>query len=395
MSLIERKIMTVLRQAMKSPEVIVITGMRRVGKTSLMKMLFNELKSTNKLFLDFENILDRRIFEETDYNRIINGLKAAGLGDEKNAYVFIDELQNYPASVSGIKYLYDHYNIKFIVTGSSSFYLRNLFPDSLSGRKSIFELFPLDFEEFLKFKGINATFEPLLSKKSRNKNKTRHQKLAPFVDEYLEWGGFPQLSLTDDTSYKKRLIADIFSSYYQKDTVQLSDFRNMNAFRDLLMLLIQRTGSKLDISKLASDVGISRDTVYSYLSFLEATYMITLVKPYSQNPGREISGASKVYFCDNAILTVFGKVSLGNLFENAVFCHFRSKGKVNYYQKRTGHEIDFILSEKKVAVEVKTRWNEIDYNKVNQAASLLKLKESYLVTLEYHEEEHCIPFNVL
>jgi len=395
MSLIERKISGRLREVMHTSEIVVLTGMRRVGKTTVLKMLYQEIPGKNKVFLDFENLLDRKIFEETDFNRIVTGLKEAGLKNEKGAYVFIDEIQNFPQSVHALKYLYDHYSIKFFVTGSSSFYLKNLFPESLAGRKTIFELFPLDFQEFLRFKEVSVPFETFFKQKAENKNIIRHEKLSGYVSEYIEWGGFPQVVLASDISHKKRLISDIFSSYYQKDILQLSDFKNLNAFRDLLMLLIQRTGSKLDISKLASETGISRDTVYSYLSFLEATYMISLIRPFSGNADREVSGSRKLYFCDNGILSVFGKLSEGSMFENAVFCQLRNFEKINYYQKRSGIEIDFILPGQEIAIEVKSRWNDIDFNKISRVSSEIKLKESYLLTRQFNGHKMCIPFEML
>jgi uncharacterized protein len=394
MNLYERKILIPLRKAMKSHEIIVLTGMRRVGKTSVLEILFNEIPD-NKVFLDFENWLDRKIFEVKDYNRIIDGLKESGIKEVKGACVFIDELQNYPEAVKAMKYLYDHYHIRFVVTGSSSFYLKNLFPESLAGRKIIFELFPLDFEEFLTFKNQETKFETAFDKKSAKKTVIRHEKLNTYVQEYLEWGGFPQIVLAKNKEHKKRIIGDIFSSYYQKDIIQLSDFKNLNAFRDLLLLLIQRTGSKLDITKLASETGISRDTVYSYLYFLEATYMITLVKPFSLNPDREVSGARKVFFCDNGILNVFGKLSQGSEFENAVFCQLRKYRPINYYQKRTGQEIDFILPDHNTAIEVKLRGSSVDYRKALACATQLKIKNTFIVTHEYSNEKWCIPFNML
>jgi predicted AAA+ superfamily ATPase len=395
MNYIERKITNKLRDAMKRPEIIVLTGMRRVGKTTVLRMLYNEIEGDNKIFLDFENLLDRRLFDVTDYNQIIQGFKAAGLRSEHDAYVFIDEIQNYPDSVKPLKYLHDHYSIKFVITGSSSFYLKNLFPESLAGRKLIYEMYPLDFEEFLLFKNVQVHFEPLFDQKAVKKNIFLHEKLANFVSEYIEWGGFPQVALESETEYKKRVIADIFSSYYQKDILQLSDFRNMNAFRDLLMLLIPRTGSKLEISKLASETGISRDTVYSYLSFLQATYMISLIKPFSNNIDKEISGSRKLYFCDNGILSVFGKLSEGSLLENAVFNQLKNFEKVNYFQKRNGHEIDFILPETETALEVKTRWNEIDFNKAYKTAEGLGLMKTYMISLNYNAHSNCIPFEML
>jgi len=148
----QRKIIKYINSQLETREVIAVTGMRRVGKTTLLQMIYEKIETDNKVFLDMENILEQKIFEENDFNNIWANLKPYGITNMKKAYIFIDEIQLKPEIVRAIKYLYDHYEVKFIVTGSSSFYLKNLFPESLAGRKVTFELFPLDFEEFLIFK---------------------------------------------------------------------------------------------------------------------------------------------------------------------------------------------------------------------------------------------------
>jgi len=175
------------------------------------------------------------------------------------------------------------------------------------------------------------------------------------------------------------------------DVRRMADFRQMNAFRDLLLLLMQRVGSKLGISKLASEIGISRETVYSYLSFLEGTYFIFLLSPFSRNVDREVSGTKKVYFCDNGILNLFGKVSDGSMLENAVFHNIRKYGKIHYYQKRSGAEIDFILPEKKTALEVKLRGSEKDYMKLKKLSQSLALEEYYIISQNFSSDTGVIP----
>ena len=105
-------------------------------------------------------------------------------------------------------------------------------------------------------------------------NSPHHEKVMKFFEEYLAFGGFPQVVLADDESKKKLFLKDIFTSYFEMDVRKMADFRQMSAFRDMLLLLMQRVGSKLEISKLSSEIGVSRETVYSYLSFLEGSYFI-------------------------------------------------------------------------------------------------------------------------
>ncbi len=277
----QRKLLKTLKKQLFSKEIIVLTGMRRVGKTTLYRMIFDEIKSDNKVFLDMENPLEQRIFEEEDFNNILSNFKEYGINQKSKAYVFLDEIQAMPKAIKAIKYLYDHYDIKFFLTGSSSFYLKNLFPESLSGRKFIFELFPLDFEEFLVFKVQKKNFYQNFSDKDKKKNFIVFEKTKKLYDEYIEYGGFPAVVLEEEKENKKLKLNDIFKSYFEKDVKSLADFKEINIFRDLILLLMQRVGSKVEISKLASELGVSRETIYSYLSFLEGTYFFSFISPFS------------------------------------------------------------------------------------------------------------------
>jgi predicted AAA+ superfamily ATPase len=372
-------------------EIVVVTGMRRTGKTTLLRMIYQKIESSNKVFLDMENVLEQRIFEETDFNNIWANLRPFGVSPNKKAYVFIDEVQARPAIIMAIKYLYDHYDVKFFLTGSSSFYLKNLFPESLAGRKATFELFPLDFREFLIFKGREVSDVAGIDEMISGKNRVRYEKQIKLFEEYLTFGGFPQVVLDDSEEEKCVHLKDIFSSYFEKDVRALADFRNRTAFRDLLFLLMQRVGSKVEAAKLASEVGIARPTVLSYLAFLEGTYFVFLVEPFSPNRDREISGARKLYFCDNGFLSQFGRVSEGTLLENAVYLNLRKYGAVRYYQKRTGPEIDFVIPDLSLAVEVKKRGSEGDRARLDKLAAAIGLSARYVVSQEYAEGPRILP----
>ena len=372
-------------------EIVVVTGMRRTGKTTLLRMIYEKIGSSNKVFLDMENVLEQRIFEETDFNNVWANLKPYGLTNKERAHIFIDEVQARPGVVMAIKYLHDHYDAKFFLTGSSSFYLKNLFPESLAGRKVAFELMPLDFREFLVFKGREAPEGNGFGEAESRKNAVRHETRVKLFDEYLAFGGFPQVVLAEREEDKRLHLNDIFSSYFEKDVRALADFRNRTAFRDLLLLLMQRTGSKVEVAKLASEVGVVRPTILSYLAFLEGTYFIFLVEPFSRNRDREVSGARKVYFCDNGFLSQFGRVSEGSLLENAVYLNLRKHGAVRYYQKRTGPEIDFVIPDKGLAVEVKSRGNDRDMARLDKLAEAMGLAERYIVSREYLDGRGIIP----
>ena len=227
-----RPIFQRLESELATREVTVITGMRRVGKTTALTHLYNLVNSPNKALLDLENPLHRKVFEEIDYDAVWNNLRPFGLTRETKAYLFLDEVQNLPEISRVVKYLYDHGDIKFVLTGSSSYYLRNLFPESLAGRKIIFDIFPLTFAEFLVFKKTNRETGELFAQKAREKNEIIREQLVPYYNEFMEFGGFPSVVLESDLARKKVLLSEIFTSYFEKDAKNLADFRDMSKLRD-------------------------------------------------------------------------------------------------------------------------------------------------------------------
>ncbi len=388
--LFNRKILKPLIKQLDKPEIVVLTGMRRVGKTTLLSMLYEKIESDNKVFLDITNPIHQMVFEENNYDNIWANLKEYDITQKEKAYIFLDEIQQKPDIVNVIKYFYDHFKVKFFLTGSSSFYFKNLFPESLAGRKVIFEIFPLDFEEFLIFKKQKRTFYEDFRLKEKNKNKISYEKYKKFYDEYRFYGGFPQVVIEEDVNRKRQWIEDIFKSYFEIDVRTLADFKLINIFRDLIFLLLKRTGSKIEIDKLSSELAVSRPTIYSYISFLQGTYFIYLIPPFTKNIDREVSGTKKIYICDNGIINHFSSINSGTLLENSVFLNLKKYGEIKYYQKRKGPEIDFIIEKSSAGFEVKETTSVKEYEKLKRTATKLKLNEFYMIANNFNIEKGII-----
>src|SRR6266567_1680860 len=203
---ITRDILPGLEEELHKKEATVITDMRRVGKTTLLTYLFDKVTSENKYIFDLENPLHRHVFEEENYDNIWNNLAQYNITNKEKTYLFIDEIQNLPEISTVIKYLYDHFDIKFVLTGSSSYYLKNLFPESLSGRKIVFEVYPLTFTEFLRFKGKEKQQAVGFKEKIEKKNKISYEQYKAYYNEYLEFGGFPLVVLEDSQERKRTLL---------------------------------------------------------------------------------------------------------------------------------------------------------------------------------------------
>lgn len=376
--LLERKLFKHLQPYIHSKEALIITGMRRTGKTSLLRFLYDRIPSKNKLFLDLENPLNQKYFEEANYDKIKSSLEFLGLDFSRKPLLFLDEIQLVKSLPRIMKYLIDHYRVKFFLTGSASFYLKNLFTESLAGRKYIFELFPLDFEEFLLFKKSKL----ILPDKPGKISRPIFDAVSVLYDEYLYFGGFPEVVLKKTLKEKKKSLEDIFTSYFQMEVLRFGDYRRNEVVRDLMILLLQRAGSKLDVQKMASELGVSRLTLNEYISFLEGTYFIARIRPFSRNKDLELRKMPKVYVCDSGLANNLTKIGEGSLFENNVFQNLRIKGGVHYYQKKSGVEIDFIVN-KETAIEVKTSAAENDLKRLKKISSEIGLKKFKIITRSF------------
>ena len=379
-----------LLQQLNHKNALVITGMRQVGKTTLMKQIYEEVNNP-KLWFDFDNPLDLLYFENTDYDAIYSELSKEAGGSEQKLFVFIDEIQNYPQITKIIKYHIDKFNVKYIVTGSSNYYLKNLFPESLSGRKFLFILNPMSFKEYLYFK--DKIEEP-----DQNSNPAEIKPDSTLISfkkyeteylDFLQYGGFPEVVVTKDANTKNMILRNIFASFFEKDIRILSDIKDIRELRDLILLLVPRIGNMLDVTKISSELGINRPKIYSYLELLQGVFFLKLIPKFSASIDKSIAGGRKVYFNDTGLLNTIGKVNDAQLFENAVAVQLSEYGNLSFYNKRNSSEIDFILNNE-TAFEVKLNATEKDLNKLKKICESIGIKKYFLVSKNFTKADYTI-----
>lgn len=379
MTTINRSIFPALKEALSDERVVVITGMRRVGKTTSLRWLLDQVPSPNKIFLDLERLDLRAVFQEPNYEVILNYLRNQGLDPNQPMYVALDEIQYAPNVPSAVKYLHDHYGVKFLLTGSSSYYLKNFFSESMSGRKVVFEMFPLGFGEFLEFRGV--PYRRRYTLKDMLFDPFGFERLKDYYNEFIAFGGLPGVVLESRPDVKREILQDIFSSYINIDVRTMADFRKVGELRQLLRVLAMRMGNKLSYTKLSQIVGISRPTLTEYLDFLEMTYMICQLPAYA-GPDRAAVLGRKLYFRDNGIASILAHPGEGALFENAVFNQLRGYGDLAYLAKGNEYEIDFILTTPNTpAVGLKVKYHPIvnDARKLDRIAKSIDLSNAWLV----------------
>jgi len=359
-------------------QVTVITGMRRVGKSTAVRYILQQLNLANSIYLDCERVEIRILFNGDNYEDIKAQLEIMGLDFSVPVLIALDEIQLVENLPSVIKYLYDTYSVKFIATGSSSYYMKNQFSESLAGRKRIFEMFPLSFEEFLDFKGIAVSQYPKYAWITLNK--AWYNKFKDYYAEYIRFGGFPEVVLENSPRDKVELLKDIINSYIELDVKLLADYSISEDLYKLVKVLASRSGNKVDYTKISSVTGINRQKVSAYMQLLEYTYFIYQITPFTKNIDKEISQQTKLYFADTGILNVLAgdQLSSGQVFENTIAAQLKTQGTIQYYQKKTGQEIDFIFNGD-TALEVKETPVQKDKYTLEQRANGLDLEKYFLL----------------
>jgi len=348
------------------PEILILSGARQVGKTSILYQLIHWLISRDHVRPEdiyFFNLdlagISEFLEDQGGFLRFLNA------GKEEGIFVFVDEVQHLPKPGVFIKAVQDlRLPIKFVLTGSSSLDIRARTHEPLTGRKQVFHVEPLSFSEYIKTVPDLSSLPPLNS-----------ENYGPYIDAlndalriYGVYGGYPALVLTDDPDKKILRISEIFSSYLEKDIAGFLKVESISSFRKLAALLAAQQGGLVNIQELAATLGLHRDTVTRYLHYLEETFVVKRLRPFFSNPRTELSKMPKVYFGDPGLRNLamgsfshlHSRSDTGKIIEGIVACHvFRSclpSQKVNYWRSKSGGEVDFIVSDVKAvqSIEVKS-----------------------------------------
>ena len=268
-------------------------------------------------------------------------------------YVFIDEIQRLDDAGLFLKGLYDrNLPYKLIVSGSGSVELKEKIHESLAGRKQIFELSTLSFEEYVNYK-TSYRYE----KKLNQFFELEPEKTAVFLEQYLSLGGYPRVVIAEDLTEKRMVIDEIYQSYIMRDIAFLLQVQKLDSYSKLIRVLSAQIGNRVNSNELAKTVGISLPTVSNYLWYGEKTFILRKLTPFFSNPRKEITKSPLYYFYDlgfrNYALGLFGQLSriddFGFLFENMVLNIILDNIKytgatIHYWRTKDGAEVDFVLN---------------------------------------------------
>lgn len=389
--IIKRALFDQLKEHLASKEITLIVGPRQAGKTTLMELLEDDLKKQGKktLFLRLDLDRDRPFFESQE--RLLKRITLE-VG-ESGGYVFIDEIQRKENAGIFLKGLYDmKLPYKLIVSGSGSIELKEKIHESLPGRKRLFELSTLSFEEFVNFK-TEYKYALSLSKGLE----VYPDKALEYLEEYLNFGGYPRVVIAETTEEKRVAIDDIYQSFLEKDMSLLLNIQKTESLTHLVRVLASQIGNLVNVAELSNTLGLSAQTVKQYLWYLEKTYIVRKITPYFKNVRKEITKAPTYYFIDlglrNYATNQFGSATLspgGFLFENFVHNSLMSYLKltsitIHFWRTQDKAEVDFVLDTALKAIPVEVKYTHLKSPDVSRSfrSFLTKYKpdKAYIVHL--------------
>lgn len=385
---IPRPINPMIYRALQEREIVVLTGVRRSGKSTLMyQMIASLLEKYKPSQIFYVNLDDESLKGET-----LESLYTFYRG-QKNpnefSFVFLDEIQNMDNWEKFIKKYYDlKEKVKFIVSGSSAALLKGEYASLLTGRNLTFTIFPLSFKEYLDFSHIN--YNGLTA--------TVKAQVLYELNRYLEYGGFPEIYFKEK-ELKIILLKQYFEDIIYKDIVKRYNV-NAKKITELAVYLLTNSGNSFTMRKIRNFTGLSFDSIKDYISYIEEAHIAVIVDYLSYSLKERSQLPKKSYSLDNGLRnSVCFRFSsdMGKLAENCVCINLLRREKEIYYWKGKG-EVDFVVKEKDnslIAVNVSYS-DEIHARELQSLAEFRqifkKVKECIVITRDYEDNKEGVLF---
>jgi len=368
-----------LKTQLAIPHALIICGLRRAGKsTLLLQLILHEYQGDVFYF----NLEDERLigFTVQDFNTLYEVMME--LYGEKEVF-FLDEIQNIPDWERFVRRLQNQ-KIKFVITGSNASLLSKELGTKLTGRHIEIELFPYLFKEFLTNQKVTYSENSFLLT-------TERALLKKQFNEYMQIGGIPEY-----VTYRlPHILTTLYENILFKDIIVRYEIHSVRAFRELTLYLISNVGTLISYTKLKNALNLgSVNTVKNYIYYLENSFLILTIDSYAYSILQQALSQKKIYAIDvgliNAMSIQFSRNG-GQLLENAVFLELRRRYKmICYYRTKNNLEVDFVIQENKKVILLiqvceslsneKTRHREL--TAITTAMSELGLKEGLILTLD-------------
>jgi len=377
---IEREALGNIKNHKKSPHAIVVTGLRRVGKSTLLSQIAHSFYANSEYY--FVNFEDERFinFTGSDLNMLYELL--IELFGERRVFLF-DEIQNIAGWERFVRRMIDG-GFKFYITGSNASLLSGELGAKLTGRYIPIDLFPFSFEEFLSFKKI-------LSPNLKTLTTTQKGKLKKSFNEYLQKGGIPDALKYPESPWHKTLYDDVI----YRDVATRYKIEDVKALKELAFYTISNISSLLSFNNLKGLLKLgSVNTVKSYIDYLETSWLFFVINRYAFSLKKQQISNKKAYCIDTGLaksLAFSFSENRGRLLENLVFLTLRRENKDIYYYKTTkDQEVDFYLPNKGSLIQVCQTLTD-PKNKEREITALveatMETKAKFLLLLTEDEKE--------
>ncbi|MFZ3073763.1 MAG: ATP-binding protein [Minisyncoccales bacterium] len=339
---VKREILDRVSGLVAAPQIMVITGLRRAGKSTLLAQIAAKYLKDKFYFVNFE---DERLskFLAGDFDLLHEAL--IGLFGERKIFLF-DEIQNVPEWERFVRRLHDQ-GYKFIVTGSNASLLSQELGTRLTGRSIRIEVYPFSFGEFLSFKKAKEfDFNALVPK--------QRSRLIKLVDEYLILGGIPDSLKYPELEIHKTLYDDVL----YRDVAARYHLGNIKELKDLAFFLASNASSLISFNKIKELLKLgSVNTVKSYIDYLENSWLFFTINKYAYSVKEQQIAAKKIYGVDTGLIKSVGfdfSPNSGKLMENAIYLQLRRKyqyQEIYYYKTDHGYETDFFLPKENLLIQ--------------------------------------------
>jgi len=378
LSLIERNFdIWEILDVLQLNKIIAFLWPRRAWKTFLTFQVVKEFLRKNILqieqlvYLDFSSLLDK----DLDLN-LLEEEYFSLFPDKKPFFVFdeIQELNNFPEKLIWLL----NKNYKIIITGSNAHLLSKEISTLLRGKVYTKEILPLDFKEYLKFKGITYTSNEIILNKAKYK--------FEFIN-FLKWGGFPEIALTDNEIVKENILKTYLDIMIYKDLQDRYCIKNDYALMFFIKRVLQAFWKELNVNKIYNElkslnVKISKDSLYNFYEYLTNIYLIFPLLNY----WAQVKWLKKTYLVDVAFANFVWSEDFGRRFENFVYLTLRKKYKELFFMKKN-YEIDFFVPKKNLYIQVVY---QLDYENIERETKNLLKQNGRKVLVYFDKEENLV-----
>ncbi len=364
-----RDIYKEIRKFLHTKQIISLTGLRRTGKTTIMFKIvsdyINKYGNKNVLYFSFDDFREEKLIDIINlYARVLN--KDINRGDY---LILFDEVQKVKNWEEQLKRIYDNYpNIKFIISGSESLFIRKKTRESLAGRMFEFHVKTLSFKEYLSFK----------NKKFDNFALYKEEILREF-NQFLLSSGFPEIINENEEVIAKYIKDNVIDKIIYKDMAQILSIKEPAIIEQIFRIVLSDPGAIMNMENLSKEIGLSRQTISLYLNYLEKSFLIKKLYTYSRNP-RKTQTRMKKYYPVLFLPELIKKAEMfGRLFENFVVLELDAEF---FWRDTYKNEVDIVKIEENKVLPIEVKSGKIEYDSLKLFMKKFKVNKGIILTYQ-------------